>query len=268
MANPIPDERPGPSETKAGEDCIRPEDRPDAVLFLCSAHNLSRRSLERLEAACAAATYLPHRMIRLEERGDGLFAALDGLRDAGHSVVRVQPVGMPFPESLTSWLPGVLAHWSAQPGNGDVRLFLGPEPSRTGNGIARLLSETLAQAPRAVEGTAPRLGKPGWDMPPDFDFHLLVCTGPRCHMRDAASLTHILKEECAEAGIADRCLTTRTGCIFPCNKGPVVALYPMGHWFQLPDRAAVRRFVREVLLGGGTLRDFQFHTARLAQSHS
>lgn len=258
-------------ETNGQADCEEPSEgrvpagQPDAILFLCSAQNLSRRSFTRLEAGCAAATYLPHRMIRLEEAGSPLFDALDGLRDAGHRRIRVQPVGMPFPESLTAWLPGVLAHWADAPGNREMRLGLGPEPTRAGAGLARLLSRTLGLYAQPIEGIKPRLGKPGWDNPPDFDFHLLVCTGPRCHLRDAASLAQILKEECAAAGIADRCLTTRTGCIFPCNRGPVVAVYPMGQWFHLPDRAAVRRLVHEVLLGGGTLRDFHFHTARLAQ---
>ena len=88
-----------------------------------------------------------------------------------------------------------------------------------------------------VAGRKPSLGKPGWDLPPAHEVHILVCTGPRCHLRDAGGLPQILKAKCAEAGISDRCLTTRTGCIYPCNQGPVVVLYPTDEWFHLPDRA-------------------------------
>ena len=129
-----------------------------------------------------------------------------------------------------------------------------------------MLKGLLEETSTSIEDVRPALGKPGWTDPPDFDFHLLVCTGPRCQMRDASSLSHILKAECAEAGIAKRCLTTTTGCIFPCNKGPVVAVYPQGDWFHVPDRTAARRLVREVLCEGFTLPDLHFHTARRARA--
>ena len=75
----------------------------------------------------------------------------------------------------------------------------------------------------------------------------------------------MLKEELKAAGVLDRCLTTRTGCIYPCNRGPVLALYPHGHWYRLPDLTATRRFVREVLVEGGTAADLRFHIARAAR---
>ena len=76
----------------------------------------------------------------------------------------------------------------------------------------------------------------------------------------------MLKDELKAAGVFDRCLTTRTGCIYPCNRGPVLALYPHGHWYRLPDVAATRRFVREVLVDGGTADDLRFHTAKAARA--
>ncbi|PJE27087.1 hypothetical protein CVM39_17365 [Pseudooceanicola antarcticus] len=235
------------------------------MLFACSVPNLSTGALRRLQSICAGATTLIHRLIRLEEAGPGLLAALDEMREDGAQDIRVQPIGLPFSESLQSWLPGVLAHWQGEPSNSEIQLSLGPEPARAEAASAIMLAQALEMKPRPLEGVRPALGKPGWQDPPDFDFHLLVCTGPRCHMRDAASLTHVLKAECAEAGISKRCLTTSTGCIFPCNRGPVVAVYPQGHWFHIPDRAAARRLVREVLCEGGTLPEFHFHTARQAR---
>ncbi len=163
-----------------------------------------------------------------------------------------------------TWLPGVLADWRTRGGNSEIDLVLGPDPATDPEALTAFAASALAAdrtAPPIAE-VKPQLGKPGWSDPPDFEFHLLVCTGPRCAIHGAASFTHMLKEELKAAAVFDRCLTTRTGCIYPCNRGPVLALYPHGHWYRLPNRAAARRFVQTVLAGGGTADDLRFHTAR------
>ncbi|WP_373355932.1 (2Fe-2S) ferredoxin domain-containing protein [Pseudoroseicyclus sp. CXY001] len=240
----------------------------DAVLFVTSAYSISAKALARLEAAAAGATPLPSRLIRLERSGPSLIDALDALRAEGHRDIRVQPFGLPFPEGLHVWLPGVMADWRARGENADTRLSLGPDPATHAEGLAAFADAALTnEAPaKDVAEVPPKLGKPGWNDPPDFDFHLLVCTGPRCHVHGAVDLLELVKEECAAAGISGRCLTTRTGCIFPCNRGPILALYPHGTWYRLPDRAAVRAFVGEVLVAGGDLPERRFHTARLARA--
>lgn len=55
---------------------------------------------------------------------------------------------------------------------------------------------------------------------------------------------------------------------YPCNKGPVLALYPHGAWCRLPHIAATRRFMREVPVEGGTSEDLKFHTARLSRANA
>lgn len=239
-----------------------------AVLFVVSAYTLSRGALSRLEDAVSTTCQVPSRLIRLEETGPSLINALDEMRSEGHRAIRVQPFGFPFPESLMTWLPGVMADWRARGKNADTELVLGLDASRDPDALASQARAALSHPvpAKSVASVKPSLGKPGWNLPPDFDFHLLVCTGPRCAIHGAASFTHMLKEELAAAGLSDRCLTTRTGCIYPCNKGPVLALYPQGDWYRLPDLTATRRFVREVLVEGGTANDLKFHTARLARA--
>ncbi|MEO0912230.1 MAG: (2Fe-2S) ferredoxin domain-containing protein [Pseudomonadota bacterium] len=239
-----------------------------AVLFVVSAYSLSKRALDRLETAALGAATGAARLIRLEETGPSLINALDEMRAEGHRHIRVQPLGIPFPEGLMAWLPGVMADWRARGQNADTWLELGPDPASDAAALAAFASAALAHPDPAkpVAGVAPRLGKPGWNDPPDFEFHLLVCTGPRCAIHGAASFTHMLKDALKAAGVFDRCLTTRTGCIFPCNRGPVLALYPHGAWYRLPDQAATRRFVREVLVEGGVAEDLRFHTARAAHA--
>lgn len=236
----------------------------EAVLFVVSAPALSDGAMKRLTAAVTSGVRAPVRLIRLEETGPNLIGALDELRAQGHRSIRVQPFGYPFPESLLAWIPGVLADWRTRGENADTALFVGTDPGRDVDTLAQHAAALLMsdQPVKSVETVRPSLGKPGWNMPPDFEFHMLVCTGPRCAIHGAASFVHMLKEELAAVGISDRCLTTRTGCIYPCNKGPVLALYPHGHWYRLPDVASTRRFVREVLVDGGTADELRFHTAR------
>lgn len=48
----------------------------------------------------------------------------------------------------------------------------------------------------------------------------------------------------------------------------MVALYPKGEWYRLPDAESVRRFVGRVLVAGETLPDLLIHTAKAAPTVS
>ncbi|MEM1389010.1 MAG: (2Fe-2S) ferredoxin domain-containing protein [Pseudomonadota bacterium] len=261
-------------EQQAGSsDALARAVQGEAVLFVVSAYALSKRAFERLQSAAlsaADAASMPAQLIRLEDSEPTLVEALDAMRAEGFRAIRMQPLGVPFPESLLAWLPGVLADWRMRGDNSDTQVELGPDPATDADALAALAAASLGQGqqPKPIDHRVkPRLGKPGWTDPPDFDFHLLVCTGPRCTIHGAASFSHMLRDELKAAGIFDRCLTTRTGCIFPCNRGPILALYPHGNWFRLPDLAATRRFVREVLVRGESAEDLRFHTARAVRAN-
>ena len=153
---------------------------PAAVLFVVSAYSLSNRALERLTAAARAAAAGHVRLIRLEETGPSLIDALDAMRAEGHRTIRVQPLGLPFPEGLMTWLPGVMADWRTRGQNADTWLELGPDPATDADALSAFAAAALAhpEAAMPVADVAPSLGKPGWTDPPDFEFHLLVCTAP------------------------------------------------------------------------------------------
>ena len=244
--------------------------QPDACLFVISAYNLSQRRLTQLRQATEAEAPCPSLLIRLEGTGASLPQALDMLYADGHRRILIQPLGMPFTESLLAWLPGATASWVEQRGLGDVWLAIGQESSLAPSVMTEAVQQAFANIDKArpVAGIRPSLGKSGWQDPPDFSHHLLVCTGPRCHYREAASLLHALKEETSRQGIAHECLTARTGCLYPCNQGPMVAVYPRGEWYRLPDAASVRRFVGDVLAEGRTIPDLLIHTARAAREPS
>ncbi|AEQ53620.1 (2Fe-2S) ferredoxin domain-containing protein [Pelagibacterium halotolerans] len=237
--------------------------QPDFILFAISQYNLSagkfRTMAARLEAACAS----PAMLVRLEGTGTSLPDALDALVAQGRRRILVQPVGLPFMESLRAWLPGAIKHWLDQTGRDDIEVAIGSEIVEATDLLEQLALATLANAEAAEPITSARasLGKPGWERPPDFTNHIFVCTGPRCHYRDAASLPLELKAELGRQDVARKCLTTRTACMFPCNKGPMVAVYPRGEWYHLPDSDALARFVKSVIVEDTTLPDLLFFTA-------
>lgn len=223
--------------------------------------------MRRMETALAAQSPVPIRLIRLEGPGTALPDILDAVAADGHRSILVQPLGLPFPEGLLAWLPGALGNWLAAQTPDRFTLRLGKDMCDISDILDRAVAASLDALPdaTAVDAGNTKLGKPGWQNPPDFTHHLLVCTGPRCQYRDSASLLNELKETIAAAGLSRDCLTTRTGCMFPCNQGPMVAVYPRGEWYRLESRADVQRFVSLVLRDGDTVPDLLIHTARDAR---
>ncbi|MBW7922647.1 MAG: (2Fe-2S) ferredoxin domain-containing protein [Rubellimicrobium sp.] len=155
--------------------------------------------------------------------------------------------------NILAWLPGAVSHWQEQAGPG-VEVLLGQPPAPEAV-LPALVGAALAGARLPAAAVPASLGKPGWQHLPDFDTHILVCTGPRCCFRGAGTLAQRLKAQLAAAGLARRCLTTSTGCIYPCNQGPVIALYPQGEWYRVSDEAALVRVVHEAIGRGRRLAD-------------
>ncbi|HWJ88710.1 MAG TPA: (2Fe-2S) ferredoxin domain-containing protein [Pelagibacterium sp.] len=242
--------------------------RPDTIVFVLSQYNLSGGRLRRMEAALAANAPVPVRLIRLEGPGAALPDILDAVAADGHRSILIQPLGLPFPEGLVTWLPGALGNWLAAQTPDRFTLRLGKDMCDISDILDRAVTASLEGLPDAITVDAgnTKLGKPGWQDPPDFTHHLLVCTGPRCQYRDSASLLIELKDTIAAAGLSRQCLTTRTGCMFPCNQGPMVAVYPRGEWYRLDTRADVQRFVFSVLRDGQSLPDLLIHTARAVRA--
>lgn len=209
------------------------------------------RYLAALRHAGAEGFGGPVTAIRLEGGGTDLVTALRAARDGGATRVRVQPVGFPMAANILAWLPGAVAHFAQTQAQGMV-IDLADAPAGP-EAAAGLVASALQAPARDAALAKPSLGKPGWQFVPDHDTHILVCTGPRCAFRGGGTLLVRLKAMLTEQGLSDRCLTTSTGCLFPCNQGPVLALYPRNLWFAIPDETALRALVREVIGKGGDL---------------
>ncbi|WIY52285.1 (2Fe-2S) ferredoxin domain-containing protein [Devosia sp. YIM 151766] len=218
--------------------------RPDAVLYLVSQPYLSARRFRNLSQGLIAASTLPAAIARMEGTGPGPMEALDELVASGARTILVQPVGLPFSDSLAAWLPGALAHWLARPRAEHVALALAADQVDDATVLQALAGSALAKAPaaRPIAPEQAAITNPGWQEPPPFRHHLLVCSGPRCTFRQSGTLRQALDTELRRAGIRDDCLITQTGCLFPCNQGPMLAVYPSGRWYRLENHADVARF--------------------------
>ncbi|MEL7935795.1 (2Fe-2S) ferredoxin domain-containing protein [Pseudomonas delhiensis] len=95
--------------------------------------------------------------------------------------------------------------------------------------------------------------QPDWSAPPPHKRQVFLCTGPRCVRRGALPLWKTLRRELARRGLietAEGVLLTRTGCQFPCNRGPLLTVYPERCWYGVRDEAQVLRVVEQHLAGG------------------
>ncbi|WP_412562136.1 (2Fe-2S) ferredoxin domain-containing protein [Thalassobius sp. MITS945101] len=217
----------------------------DAYLYLVSASYVSHAKFRNLAKALIRAAPCSARAVRLEGSGDGMWHALDELSGQGASRIELRPIGLPFSQSLEKWLPNAAASWLDRHGPGAPDLFMGAvlqADNRVIQSAARARIELTRIHPKA-DG---EIGN-GWDSPPDFRHHILVCAGPRCHLKDAPNLVDALKSELGRERVSSQCLVTTTGCLFPCNSGPVIVHYPRGNWYRVADLSDIRDFVAQAL---------------------
>jgi len=76
--------------------------------------------------------------------------------------------------------------------------------------------------------------------------HIFVCGSFRvageakgvCHRKESVALIQYLQTEIADRGLDD-VLVSSTGCMNLCEHGPVVVVYPEGHWYGEVDQDKV-----------------------------
>ncbi|QQA44328.1 (2Fe-2S) ferredoxin domain-containing protein [Pelagovum pacificum] len=215
------------------------------TIYLISASYLSRSRFRQIADGLVAASDGPARALRLEEDGQSLWHALDAARDEGAKEILLRPTGIPFSQSLAAWLPGAAADWLARQGD-EAPLVLWTDPVDLDPAIHAVLANAPCE-PRPIAASRGAANGRGWDTLGPVGRHVLVCTGPRCHMRDGTDLAREISRQTSLAGLRD-VEVIRTSCLVPCNRGPVVILYPQGQWFRLTSRADVARFVEKALV--------------------
>lgn len=188
--------------------------------------------------------------------------------DTGARQITVQPVFLPGDDNLQRWLAKVMARWYSRWTGEPLELCLadslGDYP-----GLRTALVEaaqTVRPYLRNVPETPPtgwEADPAGWSNIPDHTHHVFLCQGPRCTGLGTSDLANRLRERLRENKLTgnDRVLVAQTGCLYPCNLGPVMVVYPEGVWYGRLTPEAIDRIVDEHFIRGKPLEKHVFYPA-------
>lgn len=144
-----------------------------------------------------------------------------------------------------SWLRRVAAHWWREREGHRPDIAVAVDLLRHDGELPAV----LGRAVRPVIGREAGLTSAAWDDLPGHRHQVLVCRGPRCTARGAEATATALARALGDQGLGDDdVLVTLTGCLFPCNHAPVVAVQPDDVWYAGVDEALAARLVGEHLV--------------------
>ncbi|WP_280218690.1 (2Fe-2S) ferredoxin domain-containing protein [Nocardia neocaledoniensis] len=136
--------------------------------------------------------------------------------------VTLIPLAVPRDRYLETWIARAVANWrETRTADLDIRVTEGLD---TTTGFADLIRARLHDAGTPITASPRAFRSPTWSEIPDHTEHILVCRGPRCTVYGAAELHRTLRRDHPDA------LITTTGCLSPCNLGPLYVTYPDGEW--------------------------------------
>lgn len=209
--------------------------------------------------------------------GPSIPDVLDQLVQQGVSQALVIPVAFPADPSLSVWLAGALSAWRAQQAGrpwADFDLRIGP-PVEQFLDIATAVTQAIASAPASLKPVAevrPSMGKAGWTDVPEHARQVFFCLGPRCAHRRALPLYQhmraLMKNIRPLNSGPQRTMCVRTGCLYPCNQGPLLIVQPDGVWYGDLDETVLARIVHEHLLAGRPVQEAIVHRQAINSANS
>jgi NADP-reducing hydrogenase subunit HndC len=84
--------------------------------------------------------------------------------------------------------------------------------------------------------------------------HVLVCGGTPCVLEGCTAVRDALIGELKRLGLDEEVRVVETGCLGPCDLGPVIVVYPEGTLYEKVKVSDVPRIVEEHLLKGRIVR--------------
>ncbi|MCY3802673.1 MAG: NAD(P)H-dependent oxidoreductase subunit E [Chloroflexi bacterium] len=194
----------------------------------------------------------------VEQGRPSIESALESLSTEGVRRILVVPAFVPMDRSLRVWLPKIVRRWLRKRSDTDVDVVLA-DPLGDHRALGEAIRQIVVDAERRpdVRTNAPRdRGDPSWSRNPPHKHHVLFCMGPRCTSQDSGELLdrlHTTLERRRMLSGPDQVRITRTGCLYPCNLGPLMVVYPDGAWYCALDDEAIDRVVERHLEGGTVL---------------
>jgi (2Fe-2S) ferredoxin/sirohydrochlorin ferrochelatase len=176
---------------------------------------------------------------------------LRALAGRGARRILIAPVLVPVDRSLREWLPKIVRRALKKQHLEQVQVVLAPalgEHAALGEAVVRTLAD--AERGQDVRTDAPRDVANRWLRPPPHRYHAFVCEGPRCATLGGHELFVNLRERLVARGLAasehdagQGVLAVRTSCLYPCNLGPLMVVYPDECWYGALSERAVNQIV-------------------------
>lgn len=223
--------------------------------------------LTQLVEPVKAAAQAPRVLSAFVDQGEpSLPGALQLCAEAGAQRILVQPVYLPADRNLHRWLGKVIKRWHHRWVGRPVEVLLA-EPLGEQPAIGAVLVEILQAASQTALNVIQdppekwEQDPTGWSKIPDHRYHAFFCRGPRCTALGADGLAQHLREQLKANKLLkdDRVLVAQTGCLYPCNLGPLLVVYPDGVWYGRLNEAAIDRIITEHFLGHQVVDDYVVH---------
>lgn len=206
---------------------------------------MSVTDVDRRDDLLAAARRRGATVAFLQMGDPSLSRELTRLADEGAAAVTLVGVDLGPLAPAHSWLRRIAAHWWRERAGARPVLEVA---TRLASSLAAI--EVVLGTRRPITGTEPGITSAAWEHVTRHRRQVLVCRGPRCTAAGSEDTMRALVLGLVESGIGDDdVLVTHTGCQFPCNQAPVVAVQPDDVWYGAVDAAAARAIVGEHLGG-------------------
>jgi len=95
---------------------------------------------------------------------------------------------------------------------------------------------------------------------PRYRAHVLVCAGAGCVSSGCQATKNALVDRIDALGLTDEIRVLETGCMGPCDMGPIVVVYPEGVFYRKVAPEAAERIVDEHLLKGRLVEELVHRT--------
>jgi (2Fe-2S) ferredoxin len=199
----------------------------------------------------------------VDQSEPSLPAALQEHAVAGGRQILVQPLFLPADHNLQRWLAKVIMRWYSQWQGENVAICLaeslGDQPA-----LRKAVVEAVQQVrpyTRNIPETPPlnwEENPAGWSHLPDHAHHVFFCRGPRCTALGADQLATCLRNQLKAYKLTgdDRVLVAQSGCLCPCNHGPLMVVYPDGVWYGDLTEEAIDHIVQEHFVEGQVVNEY------------
>ena len=208
----------------------------------------------------------------LEQGGQSVPDALSACSEAGAEKVVLLPAFMPLETATRNWLRFVARRWQER-NETPVPVVLA-EPLAGHDAVAEAAVDLVKRATQATSPEGPVGHKPGtpvpdWSVIPPHDHHVLFCHGPRCTASGAAELGAFFRRSLKDKGMDEgpgHVLAARSGCLYPCNLGPVMVVYPEGIWYCGLDESVLSQIIEQHFRNGEPVSSHAFRPSPVPQA--